>query len=128
MNVNNFQRHLISLRFSLDLDAPLGYIKRWNDFKKQTETTNNRRLCGNFIENNNGYTYLERVEGGLDLNGKQLRFRIDYNQSLDNDIKIYVSENWTFNELDNILGSFLEIFHEIYSLDGIRGVIELEPI
>lgn len=128
MNINLFPHYEILLRFSLDKDAPLKYVKRWNDLKKQTETTNNKFLFNCFIDDNINYRYLNRCEGGLELNGKQLRFR-QFNTNNDNDIKTQILSDWTFDELNYILESFLNIFNENYDLGNcIRGTIELEPV
>lgn len=130
MNINLFPHYEILLRFSLDKDAPLKYVKRWNDLKKQTETTNNKILFNCFIDDNINYRYLNRCEGGLELNGKQLRFRqFNTNNDNDNDIKTQILSDWTFDELNYILESFLNIFNENYDLGNcIRGTIELEPV
>jgi hypothetical protein len=129
MNIKLFPQYEILLRFSLDNDAPLKYVERWNDLKKHTETANNKFLFKCFIDDNIHYRYLDRCEGGLELNGKQLRFRQFNMMNLDNDIKTQILSNWTFDELNYILKSFLKIFNETYDLgNGIRGTIELEPV
>ena len=132
MSINELlsSRRNVLLRFTLDTDTPLAYVKRWNELKKKTETTNNKFLFECFIGDNNGYKYLNRMEGGMELDGKQLRFRYLYgNDSLDNDIKTQYLDGWSLEELDHFLVSFIKIFNETYDLgNGIRGTIELEPL
>ena len=133
--------HTYELCFKLDLDAPNKYIKKWNEIKYESETTDNKYLVEEIknnckLESNKNLPYLERVEGGLGGNNnqinKQIRFRFNFNSNkLDNDILLSVLnsdlkiEKWTYEELDDILRSFIIVLNKRMSCKGVNGCIEI---
>lgn len=140
--MNILDTHTYELRFKLDYHAPNEYIKKWNEIKKESETTDNEYLVEEIkinckLESNKNLPYLKRAEGGLggDSNqiNKQIRFRINYKckYKSDNDILLRVfnsdleNEKWTYKELDDILRSFIIVLNKIMSCECVNGRIEI---
>ena len=68
MNLLNTHNH--RLVFNLDGDAPDKYIKKWNEFKIECESGDNKHIVDQIkeyskLEQNKNMPYLEREEGGL---------------------------------------------------------------
>ena len=148
MNLLNTYNH--RLVFNLDGDAPEGYIKKWGKFKIECESGNNKHIVEKMKENskleiNKNIDYLERAEGGLGGNNneihKQIRFRlicggqqingenipyykkdtsIIFNEIISTDI-----EKWTYNELDDLIYSFIKTANYYMGTDCVSGYIEL---
>lgn len=139
--MNILDTHIYKLRFKLDFDAPNNYIEKWNKIKEESETTNNEYLVEEIknncnLESNKNLPYLQRNEGGLggnnNQNNKQIRFRINFNsKKIDNDILLYVlnsdlkNEKWSYEELDDILRSFIKVLNKKMSCECVNGCIEI---
>ena len=139
--MNILDTHIYKLRFKLDFDTTEKYIEKWNKIKKESETTNNEYLVEEIknnckLESNKNLPYLERVEGGLGGNdnqiNKQIRFRFNFNSyKSDNDILLNVlnsdlkNEKWTYEELDDILRSFIVVLNKRMCCECINGCIEI---
>jgi hypothetical protein len=135
--MNILDTHIYKLRFKLDFDAPNDYIEKWNKLKKECETTNNKIIVDEIknyckLESNKNLPYLKRCEGGLGGNdnimNKQIRFRLD-SIKYDDDILLYIEnsefEKWTYEELDDILRSFIIVLNKIMSCECVNGCIEI---
>ena len=139
--MNILDTHIYKLRFKLDFDAPDKYIEKWNKIKEESETTNNEYLVEEIknnckLESNKNLPYLQRNEGGLgannNQNNKQIRFRFNFNSyKFDNDILLDVlnsdlkNEKWTYEELDDILRSFIKVLNKKMSCECVKGCIEI---
>lgn len=140
--MNILDTHIYELRFKLDFYAPEKYIKKWNNIKKESEITNNKYLVDEIkinckLESNKKLPYLDRCEGGLggnsNQNNKQIRFRMNINNKFkfDNDILLYVlnsdcgNEKWSYEELDDILRSFIKVLNKKMSCECVNGRIEI---
>ncbi len=128
------------LRFYIDNDAPNSYKKKFSELKNQVE---NGRVANvhfsekviNFcrLESNKNLPILNRCEGGLGGNNntenKQLRYRLRTVGNIDNDIKINIinsdKEKWTYDELDDLVESYIELFDSYMGAIGVNGYIEL---
>ena len=148
MNLLNTHNH--RLVFNIDGDAPDKYIKKWNEFKIECESGDNKHIVDQIkeyskLEQNKNMPYLEREEGGLggDNNRihKQIRFRhifeghqynasnipyykkdthIIFNEIISTDI-----EKWTYNELDDLIYGFIKTANYLMGSDCVSGYIEL---
>jgi len=139
--MNILDTHIYKLRFKLDFDATEKYIKKWNKIKKESETTNNEYLVEEIknnckLESNKNLPYLQRNEGGLggdnNQNNKQIRFRFNFNSyKFDDDILLSVlnsdlkNEKWSYEELDDILRSFIKVLNKKMSCECVNGCIEI---
>lgn len=139
MNILN--THIYKLRFKLDFDATEKYIKKWNKIKEESETSDNKYLVEEIknnckLESNKNLPYLQRNEGGLggnnNQNNKQIRFRFNFNSyKFDDDILLSVlnsdlkNEEWTHEELDDILRSFIKVLNKKMSCVCVNGCIEI---
>lgn len=139
--MNILDTHIYKLRFKLDFDATEKYIKKWNKIKKESETTNNKFLVEEIknnckLESNKNLPYLQRNEGGLggdnNQNNKQIRFRFNFNSyKFDDDILLSVlnsdlkNEKWSYEELDDILRSFIKVLNKKMSCECVNGCIEI---
>lgn len=110
----------------------------WNKLKKECETTNNKIIVDEIknyckLETNKNLPYLKRCEGGLGGNdnkmNKQIRFRLKDSVKYDDDILLYIenteSEKWTYEELDDILRSFIMVLNKRMSCECVNGCIEI---
>lgn len=139
--MNILDTHIYKLRFKLDFDAPDKYIEKWNKIKEESETTDNEYLVKEIknnckLESNKNLSYLQINEGGLGGNNnkinKQIRFRFNFNSNkFDNDILLDVlnsdlkNEKWTYEELDDILYSFIKVLNKRMCCQCISGCIEI---
>ena len=148
MYILNTHNH--RLVFNLDRDAPEKYIKKWNKFKIECESGNNRHIVEQIkeyskLETNKNMPYLQRIEGGLGGNNntihKQIRFRhIFKGQQLNggnipyykedthiilNEIISTNIEKWTYNELDDFIYAFIKTANYKVGADCVSGYIEL---
>ena len=137
--MNILKTHTHFLRFRIDSDAPDEYIKKWNKLKKDCEDTNNKITVREIknkckLESNKNLPYLDRCEGGFGGNNnqinKQIRFRLELGQiNRDNDILLDVintnSEKWTYDELDDIIQSFIKVLNKKLSSECVNGCIEM---
>lgn len=139
--MNILDTHIYKLRFKLDFDATEKYIEKWNKIKKESETTNNKFLVEEIknnckLESNKNLPYLQRNEGGLggdnNQNNKQIRFRFNFNSyKFDDDILLSVlnsdlkNEKWSYEELDDILRSFIKVLNKKMSCECVNGCIEI---
>tara|TARA_B100000401_G_scaffold433670_1_gene372625 strand:- start:1655 stop:2107 length:453 start_codon:yes stop_codon:yes gene_type:complete len=133
--------HVHTLRFDLHKDAPDKYIKKWKDFKEQCESGNNSIIVEQLknyckLDTNKNLPYLIRVEGGLggqnNSINKQIRFRhfILSDQERDNDIILHEitstdNEKWTYDELDDLLISFLKTANLFMNSECVNGHIQM---
>ena len=139
--MNILDTHIYKLRFKLDFDATEKYIEKWNKIKKESETTDNEYLVEEIknnckLESNKNLPYLQRNEGGLggdnNQNNKQIRFRFNCNSyKFDDDILLSVlnsdlkNEKWSYEELDDILRSFIKVLNKKMSCNCVDGCIEI---
>ena len=139
--MNILDTHIYKLRFKLDFDTTEKYIEKWNKIKKESETTNNEYLVEEIknnckLESNKNLPYLQRNEGGLgddnNQNNKQIRFRFNFNSyKFDDDILLSVlnsdlkNEKWSYEELDDILRSFIKVLNKKMSCNCVNGCIEI---
>lgn len=137
--MNILDTHIYKLRFKLDFDAPDNYIEKWNKLKKECETTNNKIIVDEIknyckLESNKNLPYLKRCEGGLGGNdniiNKQIRFRFNFGSiKFDDDILLDVEntkiEKWTYDELDDIIRSFIIVLNKRMSCECVNGCIEI---
>ena len=153
MNILN--THLHYLRFKLDNDAPNEYVERWTELKSDCEYGESgpsepgpnklilevvKAHC--ILEQNKELPYLNRTEGGLgggnNKINKQIRFRHNHNypkdfimpNDRDNDIVFKEitntdTEQWTYEELDDLLFAFVKTANEIVEAECVTGVIEM---
>lgn len=122
MDISPNHRH--KLRFKIDTNAPVRFLKRWNAIKNNCENGNNAKIVEQMIEkckleSTKKLPYLDRVEGGIgghnNAINKQIRFRNAFMtviDSKDNDIVmdcVYNTqiETWTYDELDDIMRAFI---------------------
>ncbi len=139
--MNILDTHIYKLRFKLDFDTTEKYIEKWNKIKKESETTDNEYLVEEIknnckLESNKNLPYLQRNEGGLggdnNQNNKQIRFRFNFNSyKFDDDILLSVlnsdlkNEKWSYEELDDILRSFIKVLNKKMSCECVNGCIEI---
>lgn len=140
MNVLN--THIHELRFYIDKDVRLEYIKRWNEFKTKCENGENKHIVEQLksycrLNINKDLPYLKREEGGAggndNLANKQIRFRDywsdkDYRYKRDNDIILHEitstdNEKWTYDELDDLLRAFIKTANFNIKADCVNGCI-----
>lgn len=147
--MNLLNTHNYRLVFYLDGDAPEKYIKKWNKFKLECESGNNKHIVEQIkkhckLEINQNLHYLERVEGGLGGNNneihKQIRFRhIFMEQQLNGDIPYYKKdtniifneiistniEKWTYDDLDDLIYAFIKTANYNIGSECVTGYIEM---
>lgn len=148
MNLLNTHNH--RLVFNIDRDVPEKYITKWNEFKLKCEGGDNKHIIEQIkeyskLESNKNLPYLERVEGGLggsnNLNNKQIRFRhifmgqqlnglnipykkdtsIIFNEIISTDL-----EKWTYEELDDLIRSFIKTANHYVEKEWVTGYIEIK--
>ena len=145
--------HQHRLVFSIDKDAPTKYKNKWNELKTLCEidyyVEGNELTRKDIFERikekcklkqNKELPYLNRLEGGLGGNNnilnKQLRFRnyklwskdpryVDNNIIIDK-ITNGKNEEWSYEELDDIIYGFIKMGNEIIEAECINGIIELK--
>ena len=122
------------MRFRIDFDASNKYIEKWNKLKQECENTDNKITVEEIknnckLESNKNLPYLERCEGGLGDNNKQIRFRIKESIKYDNDILLKVEntkfEKWMYEELDDIIYSFVKVLNKRLNTKCVNGYIEI---
>jgi hypothetical protein len=131
------ETHKHHLRFKIDSDAPIKYIKMWNEIKKECEN-NNKHIVEQIKEkckivSNKNLPYLNRCEGGLggdnNILDKQIRFRIETSLKNDNDILLLPTntetQKWTYVELDDIIRSFTKVLNNKMKTECTTGCIEM---
>jgi hypothetical protein len=141
MNILDTYTHC--LRFTLDSDATLKYVKKFKNLKISCEWTDNEDIVNEIkfncrLESNKNLPYLDRCEGGLGGNdntiNKQIRFRFNHNlikkySKFNNDILLFVynteHEKWTYEELDDIVRSFTIVLNKQLKAKCIKSCIEL---
>ena len=128
------ETHTHFLRFRIDFDASNKYIEKWNKLKQECENTDNKITVEEIknnckLESNKNLPYLERCEGGLGDNNKQIRFRIKESIKYDNDILLKVEntkfEKWMYEELDDIIYSFVKVLNKRLNTKCVNGYIEI---
>jgi hypothetical protein len=142
----NFSYRLV---FSLEDSAYGQTIKNWSRFKKVCESGNNNHITGQIKENcelvsNKNLPILNRAEGGLggddNKTNKQIRFR--HNMTCNMSLPSYITpdnlivldeiistqtETWTFDELRDILKSFIKTANWHLDEECVKGHIEMTP-
>lgn len=133
--------HIIKLRFKIDSDAPLGYMKKWLKLKTICENGDKKEIIGDWLHNCEirsikDMPSLNRCEGGIggdnNLINKQLRFRRYRNAVYDKDNDIVIDdiisteqEKWLLEELDDLIRGFRIMANNYVGVDCIRGCIEM---
>ena len=117
--------HIIKLRFKIYNNTPTQYMNKWFELKEMCENGDNKKIIFELLsycklDSVKKLPYLNRCEGGIggdnNLINKQIRFR-KYNSIMelsgykDNDIIFdsiinTITEQWTFNELNDIMCAF----------------------
>ena len=140
MSINN--NYLYQLRFHIDSDSP--HIDKWQTLKHSCESGNNQDIVKQWIieciENSNKcLPYLNRFEGGLGGNSnnvdKQIRFRNyelwhpthipkDYDIVMDKILNTE-QEQWTYNELDDLIFGFIKMANKYKGNNGVYGSIQM---
>ena len=145
-----FNTHNYRLVFNLDADSPKKYIKKWKEFKIQCEENgNNKHIVDKIKEFSDlkqikNMPYLKRLEGGLGGNNnkihKQIRFRhirkgqlmtsgaipyyndmsIIFNEIISTDV-----EKWSYNELDDLIYTFIKTANYYMETECVSGYIEM---
>lgn len=137
MNIIETHTHL--LRFKIDYNVSNKYINKWKKLKKDCENTNNMLIVEEIknnckLETNKNLPYLERCEGGLGGNdngiNKQIRFVFNwcspkYDNSILLDVKNTEIEKWTYEELDDMVRSFIIVLNKKIGCECVSGCIEL---
>tara|TARA_B110000971_G_C19702748_1_gene360590 strand:+ start:77 stop:559 length:483 start_codon:yes stop_codon:yes gene_type:complete len=148
MNILNTHNH--RLVFCLDGDAPEKYIEKWNKLKIKCESGDNENIIEQIkkyskLQINKNLPYLVRTEGGLggdnNLINKQIRFRHIYikkqfngtnipyfkfdNNIIFNDIISTDNEKWNYNQLDDLIYSFIKTANNIIGTNCVSGYIEI---
>lgn len=138
--MNNY---IHKLRFRLDSDAPLKFIEKFKTLKERIEIGDNsnfslmiKKHCE--LESNKNLPILNRTEGGLGGNNnkihKQIRYKLKHFYKNENDIVLNVFnsdnidmdiEKWTYEELDDIINSFISVLNLYMGTECINGCIEL---
>ena len=139
--------YLHKLRFRIDKYAPPKWMNRWIELKQKCESGENKHIVEQIksfckLESNKNLPYLERVEGGIGGGNntihKQIRFRWYVGEThgswdRDNDIvfdHIYNTEQeqWTYEELDDIIHGFVNMANSRLQETCVYGCIEMENI
>lgn len=136
--LNTYNHRLV---FNLDRDTPEKYIKKWNKFKIECESGDNQHIVKQIkeyskLEKIKNMPYLKRVEGGLGGNNngihKQIRFRHIFEGQQVNDMNIIFNEiistdieKWSYNELDDLIYSFIKTANYYMGTNCVSGYIEL---
>ena len=137
--------HTHKLRFYINSNISEEDMDKWKKLKFKCEGGDNKEIilliksnCR--LEENKNLPYLNRFEGGLGGNNKQIRFRdnelwyylaTDENiENLDNDIyfdKIFNTENekWTYQELDDLINAFIKTANDYIENICVNGCIEM---
>tara|TARA_B110001450_G_scaffold234564_1_gene238625 strand:+ start:352 stop:846 length:495 start_codon:yes stop_codon:yes gene_type:complete len=148
MNLLNTHNH--RLVFNLNEDAPKKYIEKWNEFKLECESGDNKHIVEKIkeyskLEINQNLHYLERAEGGLGGNNngihKQIRFRHIFmgQQFNGGDIPYYKKdtniifneiistniEKWTYDDLDDLIYAFIKTANYNVGSECVTGYIEM---
>lgn len=130
--------YIHQLRFRIDTDAPPKYLNKFKKLKYEIENLNNQHFSFQIKEKcklliNQNLNILDRFEGGLggdnNITDKQIRYRTKPYYQNDNDILIYVQnsniEKWTYEELDDIILSFIKVCNNYMDTKCVNGCIEL---
>lgn len=135
------ETHKIRLRFGVYNEEP---PKKWMKLKKKCEAGNGNEIVRYWLyecklQSNRDLLQLDRSEGGIttggDISCKQIRFREQFKSKwpkfLDNDIvmdQIYSTETeqWTIEELDDLIYGFKKFAREHVDSEFIFGHIEIE--
>ncbi len=139
--MNILETHIHKLCLKLDYNVLNKYKKEWEKIKEGCENTDNKYLVEEIkeyciLESNKNLPYLNRCEGGLggddNKNNKQIRFRTNNKTTKEDDnILLYVLdsdskiEKWTYEELDDILRSFIKVFNKKINSECVKGCIEI---
>jgi len=141
------ESHKHKLRFRLDKYAPPKWVSRWNELKEKCENGENKHIVEQIksfckLESNKKLPYLDRIEGGFGGGNnsihKQIRFRMyfdDKDRRLERDNDIVLNEicgteqeQWTYEELDDIIHGFVNTANSILYETCVTGCIEIENI
>jgi len=129
--------YIYTLRFRLDKDAPDKYVEKWNNFKSVCESGKNKHIVEHIkdeceLEQNKILPYLDRVEGGLGGNNKQIRFRYKNrrDEDIDEDIvmdQIWSTETdaWALEDLDDLISAFVKVAEYYVESECVNGYIEM---
>ena len=143
MNILN--THIHKLRLYIDKDAPSKYKIRWDEFKTHCESgeDKNKNIAEQIknyckLQINKDLPYLQREERGLggdnNLTNKQIRFRTYFgmNDYRDRDYDIILHEimstkyeNWTYDELDDLLRAFIKTANYYVKSNCVNGCINI---
>jgi hypothetical protein len=143
MELLNTYHH--KLRFRIDKYAPPKWMNRWIELKQKCENGKNKHIVEQIksfckVESNKNLPYLDRIEGGIGGGDnrihKQIRFRMYFDDrdrilERDNDIvfdQIYNTEQeqWTYEELNDIIHGFINMANSNVKETCVSGCIELE--
>jgi len=139
------ESHKHKMRFRLDKCAPPKWVSRWNELKQDCEDGENKHIVEQIkhfckLYSNKNLPYLERAEGGMGGGNntihKQIRFRWYISKThrswdRDNDIVLdqicgTEQEQWTYEELDDIIHGFVNMANSRLHETCVTGCIELE--
>lgn len=134
----------IKLVFRLHEDAPYDYQIKWKTWLLKFHKFNRKDLSNKNIitswlnncklESNKQLIPLDRSEGGICFNnsnitGKQIRFNIDYLHPNDISMNVINSDNnldcWTFEQLIDLIDSFVYISNNFINEECVSGYIKL---
>ena len=132
------ESHNHSMIFRIDKDAPKDYINRWKKIKFDCEENNNKYIIEKMktyckLEQNKNLPYLQREEGGIGTEGKQIRFFRLYSKSINyNDKDIVLdqiintnTEKWSYDELDDLIYAFTKTFNYFVKCECVNGFIKM---
>lgn len=125
--------YIHQLRFRINSDAPSHYLDLFKKLKYEIECKNNEYIS--FItkekfklEINENIPILRRIERGFDDN-EQICYQLFEKNIYDNDIIIYIQnsniEKWSYEELDDIVLSFIKLCNNYMNTQCVNGCIEL---
>lgn len=143
MELLNTYHH--ELRFRIGKCAPPKLMNRWFELKQKCENGKNKQIVEQIksfckLESNKNLPYLDRIEGGMGGGNnsihKQIRFRMyfdDRHRTLERDNDIVLNqicgteqEQWTYEELDDIIHGFINMANSNVKETCVSGCIELE--
>ena len=127
--------HEYRLRFSISKIASTQTMQSWMELKALCESGRNKEIVLQIkemcqLEQNQNLPYLNRVEGGLGGENKQIRFAhgffAKFSNWYDNDIIMdNIFDTWSYEELADLTNAFVKTAESYCPNALIRGCIEM---